>query len=175
MNDKYFDVKSTDRNSISFTSEKEALKKQEIILYKVRWHMLFQFCLINATTAVFWLVFSPIPSQIESHFNVTSHMVDLMSVIYLTVYFPGTFLCIYLFDRCDLRAIVIFSALFMTTGGWVRYIGSLVNDNHLSYGIILVGQAISGFSQPLIVNSSVAVSYKNNHNCLFYILCIILF
>jgi hypothetical protein len=120
-----------------------------------RWRFLVlgSFCLVNASNAIQWISFAPISSLVGQYFQVNDTKVNALSICYLALYLPGTFLSMWTFNKYSLRAGLLVGAFMTVVGGWIRY-GSSFGDvpSGAAYGGLLFGQCISGLSQPFFTN-----------------------
>lgn len=83
---------------------------------------------------------------------------DMLSVVGMIFYLPGSIASLFLTERYGVRAAVLIGGIGNFISCWVRYVGSEISDSNTSYRVILFGQIIAACVQPLIVNVSSRIS-----------------
>ena len=110
--------------------------------------MLSLFCLLSVANAITWITFSPIAVESQEHFDQSSFMINLFSVVFMIAYIPIVFPAAYALDIRGVRFGLSIGAVLTTAGAWVRYAGS---DN---YYITFAGQTLAAIAQPFILNAA---------------------
>ena len=64
-------------------------------VYPWRWVILAVFCACNFTNAALWICYAPISSQSAEFFDVSNSAVNMLSLVFMILYFPGSLLCSY--------------------------------------------------------------------------------
>lgn len=64
-------------------------------VYPWRWVILAVFCLCTLTNAALWICFAPIQQQSKEFFDASNSAVNMLSMIFMMLYFPGSVLSSY--------------------------------------------------------------------------------
>ncbi len=126
-------------------------------VYRARWHMIFIFCLLTFTNAFLWISFAPIAALAGRYYAVDVTYVNLLSVIFMLLYAPGSYLAMYLVTKYGLRTTILTGSALNAAGAWVRYASVFaVRDATLpawaGYAVLLLGQSMPAIAQPLFTN-----------------------
>eukprot|EP00735_Rhodelphis_limneticus_P012634 TRINITY_DN5950_c0_g1::TRINITY_DN5950_c0_g1_i1::g.9952::m.9952 TRINITY_DN5950_c0_g1::TRINITY_DN5950_c0_g1_i1::g.9952 ORF type:complete len:434 (+),score=78.02,sp/Q28FF3/MFS7A_XENTR/38.46/4e-92,MFS_1/PF07690.11/3.6e-31,MFS_1/PF07690.11/1.9e+03,MFS_2/PF13347.1/4.3e-07,MFS_2/PF13347.1/4.6e+02,Nodulin-like/PF06813.8/0.00011,Nodulin-like/PF06813.8/3.9,OATP/PF03137.15/19,OATP/PF03137.15/0.0023,SPC25/PF06703.6/0.063,NADH_oxidored/PF08040.6/15,NADH_oxidored/PF08040.6/30 TRINITY_DN5950_c0_g1_i1:108-1409( len=125
----------------------------EFILYPVRWFMLFVMCLLNISNAMLWISFSPIASSTEDYYDISSTVVNLLSMAFMICYIPLGFTSCWVLDTKGLRWGVLIGASLNILGAWVRYLSSTASSKDTELGVLFLGQILAACAQPFILNA----------------------
>ena len=121
-----------------------------------RWHMLLIFCTLTFTNAFLWIAFSPVAALTQSYYGVSLTLVNLLSVIFMLMYLPGSMAAMYTVTKFGLRSGVSIGALLNAGGGWVRYASVFVPARMggwpASYAVLFLGQTLAALGQPMLTN-----------------------
>ncbi len=110
--------------------------------------------------AAIWIAFAPISSITAEYYGVSTTAVNMLSVVFMILYVPGTFLANWSFSRLGLRGTMVLSALINFIGSAMRF-ASVDGDGAPSaggYPLLLAGQALCGLVQPIFVNSTAKIA-----------------
>lgn len=124
--------------------------------YPSRWAALAIFGLGSMGNAMVWIAFAPIASITADYYGVSTTAVNMLSVVYLILFVPGTYLGSLLYARIGLRQTLLWANALCLVGTALRY-GSAHDDGSPSragYPLLLVGQALAGLVQPVYVNAA---------------------
>ena len=134
-------------------------------VYRARWHMLGIFCLLTFTNAFLWIGFAPIAALAQRYYHVGSAhdftYVNLLSVIFMFLYPPGSYLAMFLITKHGLRYSISLGAALMAVGGWIRYASTWAAATSAAKGaepsvwgyvLVLAGQSLPALAQPLFTN-----------------------
>jgi MFS family permease len=113
--------------------------------FRYRFLVLFIFCLSQIANAMPWIAFAPINSLAQQYYGVDANAINMLSVVYMILYIPGSILSLYIYTRFNLKFGIALGMLLTSIGCWIRV--------HPSYGATMVGQIIAGIAQPLITNA----------------------
>ena len=80
-------------------------------LYRERFLMCFLFSISVMANQMLWVTFVPISDLSEEWLGVSTLEVNLLTIIWMILYLPGTILGVWVVDRYNLRTAVIFGAL----------------------------------------------------------------
>eukprot|EP00698_Gefionella_okellyi_P002305 TRINITY_DN12119_c0_g1_i1.p1 TRINITY_DN12119_c0_g1~~TRINITY_DN12119_c0_g1_i1.p1 ORF type:complete len:447 (+),score=98.16 TRINITY_DN12119_c0_g1_i1:58-1398(+) len=127
----------------------------ETKLYAWRWLILFSFGLASAANASQWIVFSPIAPLVERYYNTTSVMVNGLSMSFMVVYVPGSFIAAMVVDRTNLRFGASIGACLSAVGAIIRMFPypflRLSSGSLVSFVCLLLGQVISAIAQTFLL------------------------
>jgi len=127
-------------------------KRRTYVKYSSRFLIAFLLCSNSLVSGYLYSTFVSIWKDSEDYFDVDSQAVNMLGNIYNVCFVPGSFLAIFLTERFGVSRTVIFGSLLNTLGSWIRYIGSAYATYQKAYGIVIFGQFITAFGQPLIIN-----------------------
>ena len=126
-------------------------------VYRARWHMIFIFCLLTFTNAFLWISFAPVAALAGRYYGVDVTYVNLLSVIFMLLYAPGSYLAMYLVTKYGLRTTILTGAVLNAAGAWIRYASVFAVRNAAlpawaGYAVLLLGQSLPAIAQPLFTN-----------------------
>ncbi len=128
------------------------MNKQKNINYKYRWVVLFLFFLVNIVSNILWVSFAPVTSHAMKFYGVTEFKIIFLSLIFLIVYIPVSFLASWIIDKYDFKIGAGIGATFNGVFGFLRF---FAGD---SYILILIFQVGLAFAQPFLLNSITKLS-----------------
>ena len=107
-----------------------------------------------------WNCFSPIFKEISSIYQVSDLSVTMLSLSYMIIFAPASFLFVYIQVRYGLRKTLIIGATLQAIGGFIRYLSCLLlqantDKNNVSsgyFGLLMIGQIFAAFAQPVFTN-----------------------
>ena len=127
-------------------------------LYRRRFVVAALYALGNALNAFLWICFAPVINVTEQRFDIDSHAANMLSLVFLFFYLPGSILNIYVTERWGLRANLILGASLNFACAWVRYAGMFIVSPHASFAVVLLGQCLGAMGQPLFTNTPTRVA-----------------
>lgn len=133
-------------------SESKYSSFHEYVEYNYRFLIAIMHIMANLFTAITYITCSPIISDLETIYDYSYFIISLSSLIYMITFIPLNFPGDYIMDHLGLNFGMILGVAFTITGAWVRV---LVNQSFL---FVLLGQLISSFGQPFIVNSPAKIA-----------------
>ncbi len=128
------------------------MNAQDIQTYRYRWIVLFLFFFANVVSNMLWTTYNPIISLAMEFYGVDEFYIILITLMFLIVYIPITFLASWLVDRYDFKIGAGIGALFMGVFGFLRYIA---DNNYILALIFSIGIAIA---QPFLLNTITKLS-----------------
>jgi FLVCR family MFS transporter 7 len=115
---------------------------------QLKWCILGVFALQNFASSLPIFVFAPIQKAASENFSVSTDIVNLLSVLALAAYAPGTLLG----QICSLGFGLRHSVLIGTV---ITLLGVVISTVGLKFfAAVIVGQILCGLAQPFVVNSS---------------------
>lgn len=137
----------------------------ELKLYSERFLMCLLFSVSVMANQILWVTFVPISDLSEEWMGVSTLEVNLLSIVWMILYLPGTIIGIWVVDRYNLRTAVILGGGVTVVGAGMRVIGAymraggsgMISDQTL-YAMQLLGQALAGLIQAVFLNLPANVS-----------------
>jgi sugar porter (SP) family MFS transporter len=126
-------------------------------IYFSRWQMLAIFALQSITNASLWISFAPIAEPESTlYFGVDSTAINMLSIVFMLLYLPGSALASYISSKYGLRAVLVSAGCANLLSGLVRYLSCFLPATSGTvrprYAVLLVGQCIGAMAQPFITN-----------------------
>ncbi len=128
------------------------MSAQDLQTYGYRWIVLLLYFFANVVSNMLWTTYAPITSLAMEFYGVDEFYIILISLMFLIVYIPITFLASWLIDKYDFKVGAGFGAVFMGVFGFLRYIA---DDNYVLALIFSIGIAIA---QPFLLNTITKLS-----------------
>ena len=128
------------------------MSNQVVQIYSYRWIVLFLFFLTNIISQILWVSFIPVTSLAMKFYGVDAFSIILLSLIFLIVYIPVTFIAAWLIDKFDFKIGASIGSLFMGVFGFLRY---FADNNYIFVLIFQIGIAIA---QPFLLNTITKLS-----------------
>ena len=120
------------------------------------------FTIENLLAACAWITFAPIDDEVQKYYGgITSQQVNWLSLIFMALYGPGTYLCAFFIRKYGFRETVVVSALIMGIGGLLRWWSVYFideNNKNLAYIILFTGQSLVALSQAVFQNAPAHVA-----------------
>lgn len=116
----------------------------------LRWIMLAIFSSINFCNGMLWITFSPITTFTEEFYHINPNQVNLLSVLYMVLYIPGSFHASWTYKHYGCRFGCISAGFGNAVSGWIRLIS--VYNQRFGYLWLVLGQSIGAFCQPSLTN-----------------------
>jgi FLVCR family MFS transporter 7 len=116
--------------------------------------MLLLFASLSVTNAVLWISFAPIQSLTSTYYNISTSEVNMLSLVFLILYLPGSLAAAAVFHKYGLKVGVVVGGTCNLIGAILRYVSA--GDAHTSreygYTYLLIGQCIAALAQPFFTN-----------------------
>lgn len=147
-------VSSVVSSDVQRTANTELKKLLFFKVYKRRWFVLLVLCLLNCSNATIWLTFAPVADQSAQFLKVTLEEINQLSLIYMVVAIPLSFVTTWMLDSLGLRSTLILGAWLNMLGGLMRFFGTVsplgkVRTDY--YSQVMLGQTLGALAQPLII------------------------
>lgn len=141
---------------VSFADPSEIEFKQ----YSRRWGMLALFCLLTAANAVSWICYSSISSIAETYYGVDTTLINLLSVLFLALYLPGSIAATYAYARYNTKTGLLIGAALTAAGCWIRTIGTInvYTSTAWRYSWAMAGQILCALGQPFFTNAPAKIA-----------------
>jgi MFS family permease len=122
-------------------------------VYPLRFGIATVFSLGNLLNAAMWICFAPVENFTQARFGVGPFAVNMLSLVFMILYLPGSVLSVFLMERYGMRATLIVGAVLNTLCALVRWLGAAyITDPAVSFGVVMLGQIIGGIAQPIFSN-----------------------
>jgi len=128
------------------------MSNQNIQVYRYRWIVLLLFFFANVVSNMLWTTYAPVTSLAMEFYGVDEFYIILISLMFLIVYIPITFLASWLIDKYNFKVGAGFGAVLMGVFGFLRYIA---DNNYVLALIFSIGIAIA---QPFLLNTITKLS-----------------
>ncbi|MFX1340029.1 MAG: MFS transporter [Promethearchaeota archaeon] len=125
---------------------------QNIQVYRYRWIVLLLFFFTNVVSNMLWTTYAPVTSHAMEFYGVDEFYIILISLMFLIIYIPVTFLASWLIDKYDFKVGAGIGALLMGVFGFLRFIA---DNNYVLALLFSVGIAIA---QPFLLNTITKLS-----------------
>jgi len=123
------------------------MSTQDLQTYGYRWIVLLLFFFVNVVSNMLWTTYAPVTSLAMEFYGVDEFYIILISLMFLIVYIPITFLAAWLIDKYNFKVGAGFGAILMGVFGFLRYIA---DNNYVLALIFSIGIAIA---QPFLLNT----------------------
>jgi len=125
---------------------------EEIKVYGYRWIVLMLFMLANIMVQILWISFATVTSVAANFYNVDEFSIYLLSMSFMIIYIPVTFLSAWLIDKYDFKLGTSIGVLFIIIFGFLRVFTFKI------YPIVLISQLGVAVGQPFLLNSVTKLS-----------------
>ena len=122
----------------------------------VRWIMLAIYGGISFCNGMLWITFSPITTFTEAFFDIDANLVNLLSVVYMVLYIPGSVFASWLYKHYGCRTTLLFAATGNAVSAWTRVVAVAQPDK--GYVFLLLGQCIGSWVQPSLLNAPAKIT-----------------
>uniref|UniRef100_A0A1A8IEM2 Major facilitator superfamily domain containing 7 n=2 Tax=Nothobranchius kuhntae TaxID=321403 RepID=A0A1A8IEM2_NOTKU len=120
-------------------------------VYKRRWFVLLVLCLLNCSNATIWLTFAPVANQSAQYLQVSLEDINWLSVVFMVVAIPLSFLTTWMLDTLGLRPTLILGSWLNMLGALLRFLGASRFDGSQKFLVVMLGQTFGAIAQPLII------------------------
>jgi len=128
------------------------MSTQVLQVYGYRWIVLLLFFLVNVISNILWTTYAPVTTHAMEFYGVDEFLVIFISLVFLIVYIPITFLATWLIDKYEFKIGASIGALLMGVFGFLRFIAG---NNYILALIFSIGIAIA---QPFLLNTITKLS-----------------
>ena len=128
------------------------MNTQDLQVYGYRWIVLLLFFLVNVISNILWTTYAPVTTHAMEFYGVDEFLVIFISLVFLIVYIPITFLATWLIDKYEFKIGASIGALLMGVFGFLRFIAG---NNYILALIFSIGIAIA---QPFLLNTITKLS-----------------
>ena len=128
------------------------MSKQGVQVYGYRWIVLLLFFMINVISNILWTTYAPVTTHAMEFYGVDEFLVIFISLVFLIVYIPITFLATWLINKFEFKIGASLGALLMGVFGFLRFIA---DNNYILALIFSIGIAIA---QPFLLNTITKLS-----------------
>ena len=128
------------------------MSTQDLQVYGYRWIVLLLFFLVNVISNILWTTYAPVTTHAMEFYGVDEFLVIFISLVFLIVYIPITFLATWLIDKYEFKIGASIGALLMGVFGFLRFIAG---NNYILALIFSIGIAIA---QPFLLNTITKLS-----------------
>lgn len=118
-----------------------------------RWAVLAAFSAVGACTQLLWLTFAPVTDEAARRYGVSSTAIGWLANVFPLWYVVLAVPAGILLDR-RFGAAVLLGASLTAAGGIVRVTGD-------GYGVLLAGQTLVAFGQPLVLNAITGIAQRH--------------
>ncbi|MFX0080517.1 MAG: MFS transporter [Candidatus Hodarchaeota archaeon] len=123
-----------------------------IQVYRYRWTVLLLFMFVNITLQILWISFAAVTLEAMAFYNVDEIFILLLSMSFMIVYIPITFLASWLIDKYDFKIGAGIGATLAGTFGLLRFFA------FTDYSLVLIFQIVIAIGQPFVLNSITKLS-----------------
>jgi len=128
------------------------MNEKSIQIYGYRWVVLLLFFFTNVTSQILWVTYAPVTSHAMEFYSVNEFYIILLSLVFLIVYIPITFLASWLIDKYNFKIGAGIGAILMGIFGFLRF---FAGSNYILVFIFQIGIAIA---QPFLLNTITKLS-----------------
>ncbi len=128
------------------------MSTQDLQVYGYRWIVLLLFFLVNVISNILWTTYAPVTTHAMEFYGVDEFLVIFISLVFLIVYIPITFLATWLIDKYEFKIGASIGALLMGVFGFLRFIAG---NNYILALTFSIGIAIA---QPFLLNTITKLS-----------------
>lgn len=128
--------------------------------YPKRWYILLALFWLNLVVQVVYITYSPIATVSTAYYDVDLTAINWLSLLWLILFTPFTFLAGWAFDRFGIRKCLIVAALGLTLATATRCLSLTVGvtdgvkNSKLAYVWVLLGSLVGATVQPIILAST---------------------
>lgn len=122
-------------------------------LSPTRWAVALGYSLQCALNASLWICFSPINNQAQAALGVPALGVNMLSLVYMLLYVPGSALSLWSMERYGLKATLWAGAVGNAVAAALLAGGAWLPSQPAAYAVVLLGQVVGGMVQPAYLNA----------------------
>ncbi len=128
------------------------MSENKVQVYSYRWIVLLVFMFTNITMQILWITFAPVTIGAMAFYNVDEFSIVSLSLIFMIVYIPVTFLSSWLVEKVDFRWGAGIGALLGGIFGFLRFFAGT------DYTLLLIFEILIAIGQPFLLNSITKLS-----------------
>jgi len=125
---------------------------KEVQIYLMRWTILLLFMFSNIVIQILWISFAAVTSSAMTFYGVDELSIYLLSMTFMVVYIPVTFLASWVIDKFGFKIGAGFGALLAAIFGFLRIFA--MGD----FMLVLIFQIGIAIGQPFMLNSVTKLS-----------------
>ncbi|MFX0065064.1 MAG: MFS transporter [Candidatus Hermodarchaeota archaeon] len=124
----------------------------KIQIYNYRWIVLLLFMFANITIQILWISFAAVTSYAMAFYVVEELRIYLLSLVFMIVYIPVTFIATWLIDKYDFKIGAGVGAILAGVFGLLRFFAGT------NYMLVLIFQIGVAIGQPFLLNTMTKMS-----------------
>lgn len=128
------------------------MSELNIEVYSYRWTVLLLFMFVNITLQMLWISFAAVTVEATVFYNVDELFILLLSMSFMVVYIPITFLASWLIDKYNFKIGAGIGAVLAGVFGILRFFA------FKNYSLVLAFQIGIAIGQPFVLNSITKLS-----------------
>ncbi|MFX1451626.1 MAG: MFS transporter [Promethearchaeota archaeon] len=128
------------------------MTENSLKIYGFRWIVLILFMLVNMVVQILWIGFATVTKVATVFYGVEELDIYMLSLIFMVVYIPVTFISAWILDTYDFKVGTIIGTLFIAAFGFARIFTAG------NYSLVLIFQIFIGVGQPFMLNSLTKLS-----------------
>lgn len=117
-----------------------------------RWIILIVFMLVNMSSQILWITYSPVTSGAMAYYNVGESEILFLSTIFMIIYIPISFITSWFINKYGFKIGVGLGAIINGVFGFLRFFAGP------NYYVILFFTIMISISQPFFLNSVTLLS-----------------
>ena len=128
------------------------MSEKKVQVYGYRWIVLLLFMLANIVMQFLWISYAAVSASAALYYGQELIMIDLLSLTFMVVYIPVTFVSAWVLDKYDFRIGAGIGALLAGIFGFLRFFA------FNNYALALIFQIGIAVGQPFILNAVTKLS-----------------
>lgn len=146
------------------TKKKMNKDNNEYKIYFKRWIILIIFMLVSSLNAVIYVTTAPINSLTQQYYNITAEQVNMLAIIFLIMYIPGSIISTIINYKFGLYGNLSIGSILNIISTILRLISVYIK----SYELLFIGSFIAAIAQPFFTNIPAQVAGKKYNFFYFY-------
>jgi hypothetical protein len=135
-----------------------------LALSSMRWRHVGLYVLAGVANALILLTWAPISDLAGEYWDVSTTLVNLLSITCAAMYIPGTMVMVRASTTwgMDFRGTMLTASLLNATGVLIRFLGGLLHGSSQtgSFVVVFLGTAVAALSQPFYLNLPAALASR---------------
>jgi MFS family permease len=128
------------------------MSEEKVQVYSYRWTVLLLFMFTNITMQILWISYAAVTLEATIYYDVGEFLILLLSMIFMVIYIPVTFLSSWLVEKIGFRWGAGIGALLGGIFGFLRFIAGK------DYSLLLIFVIMIAIGQPFLLNSITKLS-----------------
>ncbi|MFX1250102.1 MAG: MFS transporter [Promethearchaeota archaeon] len=128
------------------------MNEKNVQIYNYRWIVLLLFMFANITIQMLWISFAAVTSHAMVFYVVEETSIYLLSLVFMVVYIPVTFIATWLIDKYDFKIGAGVGAVLAGVFGLLRFFAGT------NYMLVLIFQIGVAIGQPFLLNTMTKMS-----------------